>query len=49
MQTYYIFDEQTEEFVGEVLATSILDAELTAAELFESTSNQMYALSAASF
>lgn len=50
MQTYYIFDEDTDTLIGEVLAISVADAEYIAAgTFFDHPSNRMYALSAASF
>ena len=50
VKTYYIYDQQTDDFVGEVLATSIADAEYIAAgTFFDHRSIDMYALSADSF
>lgn len=49
-KTYYIFSEQTEELIGEVLATSIADAEYIACgTFFDYNTTDMYALSADSF
>lgn len=50
MQTYYIFDEDTDTMIGEVLAVSVADAEYIAAGTFlDHPTNRMYALSADSF
>ena len=49
-KTYFIFSEQTEEFIGTVLATSIADAEYIACGTFlDHETTDMYALSADSF
>ena len=50
MQTYYIFDEDTDTLIGEVLAVSVADAEYIAAgAFFDHPTNRMYALSANNF
>lgn len=50
VKTYYIYNQQNDEFIGEVLAMSIADAEYIAAgTFFDYGSNEMYALSADSF
>lgn len=46
MKTYYIFLSETDEVIGEVLATSVLDAEYKACGLFNVGSLEIYALSA---
>ena len=49
-RTYYIFDEDTDIMIGEVLAISVADAEYIAAGTFlDHPSHRMYALSADSF
>ncbi|MBP5710035.1 MAG: hypothetical protein J6W84_03555 [Bacteroidales bacterium] len=49
-KTYYIFDQQTDDFIGEVLAISIADAEYIACGTFlDHGAFDMYALSADSF
>lgn len=46
-KTYCIYDQQTDEYIGDVLAISVEDAEFIAAgTFFDHNSNDMYALSA---
>ncbi len=43
MRTYYIYDYQTDEFLGEVKADSIIQAEIKASGIFNIDSEQLYA------
>ena len=49
MKWYYIFDMQTDECLGEILAFSVADAELEASKKFDKYSNELYALSVTDF
>ena len=44
MKTYNIYDMQTDELIGEVKASSIVDAEIKASTIFDRYSNEIYAL-----
>ena len=45
MKTFMIFDMQTDEYIGEVLAFSVADAEITASKKFDIPSGELYAIS----
>ncbi|MCM1200254.1 MAG: hypothetical protein NC548_31230 [Lachnospiraceae bacterium] len=45
MKTYYIYNNQTDEFLGEVMAVSIIDAEIKASAKFDVYSDELYAFS----
>ena len=45
MKTFMIFDMQTDEYIGEVLAFSVTDAEITASKKFDILSGELYAIS----
>ena len=45
MKEYKIFYEQTDEYIGEIMAIDVLDAELRASRIFNTGSDEIYALS----
>lgn len=46
MRKYDIYNQQTDELIGQVEATSVISAEIKASELFNMTSDNVYALTA---
>ena len=47
MKTYYIYNQYTDEYIGELKANSILDAEIKTWETFGIGTDDVYALSTA--
>lgn len=49
MKTYYIYNQNTDEFIGKLKASSIVDAELKSWDAFEHTvgASEVYALTTA--
>lgn len=47
MKTYYIYNQYTDEYIGELKASSILDAEIKTWEIFGIGTDDVYALSTA--
>lgn len=47
MRTYYIYNQYTDEYIGEIKAKNILDAELSAWKVFGVGGEDVYALSTA--
>lgn len=47
MKIYYIYNQYTDEYIGELKANSILDAELKSWEVFGIGADDVYALSTA--
>lgn len=45
MKEYNIYDMQTDELIGEITATSIIQAEIKASEKFDRYTDEIYALS----
>lgn len=43
MRTYYIYNYQTDEFLGEIKADSIIQAEIKASGIFNIDSENVYA------
>lgn len=43
MKTYYVYNYQTDEFLAEVKANSVIQAEIKAAEMFNLNSKNVYA------
>ena len=43
MKTYYVYDTQTDEFLCEVRAWSVVDAEIRACKLLNKGSDEVYA------
>jgi len=44
MKTYDIYDMQTDDYIGMVEASSVIEAEIIASETFNKASDQLYAL-----
>ena len=49
MKTYYIYNQNTDEFIGELKANSVIDTELKAWDVFGHTvgASEVYALTTA--
>lgn len=45
MKIYYIYNNQTDEFIGEIKAFNITDAEIRASAKFDKYSDEIYAFS----
>lgn len=45
MKTYYVYDTQTDKFLCEVRAWSVVDAEIRACEKLNKSSDDVYAFS----
>lgn len=44
MKTYYVYDTNTDEYIGYIKATSVVDAEIKASAMYNRGSDEIYAL-----